>query len=69
MKGEQFLERLREQDGRALPVIVVTVKDLTQPERAALNRLHVSAKRLSPAPMLKGTGPPAGGVSSGANAA
>ena len=42
-QGEEFLRGLNQLKGYALPVIVVTVKDLTQSERIALGQLHVQA--------------------------
>jgi signal transduction histidine kinase/CheY-like chemotaxis protein len=41
--GEAFLQTIRQRHGWNLPAIVVTVKDLTQPERLALNQLKVAA--------------------------
>jgi DNA-binding response OmpR family regulator len=43
IQGEEFLKGLRQRHGWKLPVIVVTVKDLNQPERVALNQLMVAA--------------------------
>jgi DNA-binding response OmpR family regulator len=41
--GEAFLQTLRQRHGWGLPVIVVTVKDLSQPEQLALNQLKVTS--------------------------
>jgi signal transduction histidine kinase len=43
VQGEAFLERLRREYTADLPVVVVSVKDLTQDERSALDRLGVIA--------------------------
>jgi signal transduction histidine kinase len=43
VQGEAFLQTLRQRHGWEVPVIVVTVKDLSQPERMALNQLRVAA--------------------------
>jgi signal transduction histidine kinase/CheY-like chemotaxis protein len=43
LQGEAFLENLCTRHGWTGPVVIVTVKDLTQSERAALNRLNVKA--------------------------
>jgi signal transduction histidine kinase/CheY-like chemotaxis protein len=43
IRGEEFLKGLRQRHGWSLPVIVVTVKDLNQQERVALNQLAVAA--------------------------
>jgi CheY-like chemotaxis protein len=42
-QGEAFLQTLRQRHGWNVPVIVVTVKDLTHPEHLALNQLKVAA--------------------------
>jgi hypothetical protein len=43
VQGEAFLQTLRQRHGWELPVIVVTVKDLSPPERLALNQQRVAA--------------------------
>src|SRR5207302_7417879 len=43
LQGEAFLRDFRARDGSNVPVIVVTVKDLSQTERAALDELGVVA--------------------------
>jgi CheY-like chemotaxis protein len=43
LQGEPFLRRMRQAERTEVPVVVVTVKDLTPEERAALEELHVVA--------------------------
>jgi PAS domain S-box-containing protein len=43
LQGEAFLQSLRQRSGSSPPVIVVTVKDLSQTERVALEELGVVA--------------------------
>ena len=43
LQGETFLRRLRQGNGPGVPVIVVTVKDLSQEERSAMEQLGVVA--------------------------
>ncbi|MBI4491539.1 MAG: PAS domain S-box protein [Chloroflexi bacterium] len=43
LQGEAFLSRLREAGGAPVPVVVVTVKDLSQEERQALARMGTLA--------------------------
>jgi signal transduction histidine kinase len=43
LQGETFLRRLRQGNGAQVPVLVVTVKDLSQEERSAMEQLGVVA--------------------------
>jgi CheY-like chemotaxis protein len=43
VQGEEFLERMRLRNDWNIPVVVITVKDLNEAERAALNQLQVVA--------------------------
>ena len=43
VQGESFLQTISQKEDWDVPVIVVTVKDLTQQERATMNRLKVEA--------------------------
>src|SRR5665213_901791 len=43
LQGDEFLQRLRNRHGSAIPVVVVTLKDLTREENLALQQAGVTA--------------------------